>query len=239
MQHPIAVPTAPTAVGRAPKRAASRRRQLVRLQRHQRARGPRRGAAARGSRRPAPRHRSLLVLSAQTPSGADARSAARYARRSLDADAPRPRPTSPRPPRSAARISAERLAVRGRRRAPDAQRQAGCVRARRAAPAWCARACAGRYRAGDRVPVHRPGRAVRRHGARPVRDAARVPQRARATARAVARGRAANGRCSTVMFGEATTRRCSTTPPTRSRRCSRSSTRLRSCGAPGASSRPR
>ena len=117
----------------------------------------------------------LLVLSAQTATALRDH-AVRSARLSRAARTPLRCATWRSPPVLDARISWSDMALVARDAATAAEqldtvlasdepsRDAGCI----------ARPCAVGKSAGDRVPVHRAGRAALRHGARAVRDAARV-----------------------------------------------------------------
>ena len=231
----VTVPTVTHAVA-GDRRPPSRRRELVRFQRHQRAR-----RSSRKRRPPSPtqarrRRRSpphLLALSAR-----DAAALAALRARSPTAS-------------TTARIAVadicftantgrahfpQRLSVRGDS-AAELQR-ALARRCRRSSRARRGPRIGRRGRAPGRLPVHRRRCAVRRHGA-PARCArAGVPGRARCCcgrARPAARPPAARA---AACAGGTPTRR-STRRATPSRRCSRWRSRWRRCGVPGASSRRR
>ena len=198
------------------------------------------GAAGRAGRETAtverPAH--LLALSARSETALGALAGA--ARR-----APAPSPglaladvvLHARTPAARTSRTAWRVVVRRRptRRWRDAERCGGGSASARAS----ARGVPASAAAEGRVPVHRPGLAVRRAWA------ASSTRRSRCSARRSTAARRCSRRCSTVPLldvlypeaasdaGAAATRR-----RTRSRRCSRSSTRWPSCGARGASSRP-
>ena len=149
-------------------------------------------------------------------------------------------PTSPRPPRSAVRSSSERLAW-WRDSAPDARAQAGRLRrGRRCTAGRGARRGLAAYRAGDRVHVHRPGRAVPRHGPAAVRDPACVSRRRSTTAIDAAHRPLWPKPLLDVMFGDGDDAGAAERHRLHAARAVRRRVRAaRSCGAPGASSRPR
>ena len=221
--------------GRAVDGAAPRRPQLVRRRRRQRARHRRGGARGRGagrrSRRERPAARAGAVGAQRRRRCSVKPTALARLRRAHAGDASR------RPRASALNTGrkhfAHRVALVGGE--PRRSWRAG---ARRGAGAGVATGERAASAAEGRVPLHRPGLAVRRHGARAVRDAAGLPRRARSLRRDLrhaARPAAAAICCSPPTA--APTASCSTRPATRSRRSSPSSTRWPSCGSRGASSR--
>ena len=157
-------PTAADAWPRSRRRALAGR-QLVRLRRHQRPRRARGGAAGAGARRrarPAERPCSSRCRRAATRGAARARrrgwpstSPARPRRAAGRRRASPPAPAAPHLPDRGGRGRARRARSCARRRWPSSRRRALRPVARRAA--------AGGAPEG-RVPVHRPGRAVRGMG---------------------------------------------------------------------------
>ena len=197
------VPTRPTPWAPA-RRPPHRRRELVRLQRDQRAR-----RASKAPPAPAPptagpeRPRHLLhAVGARTPTRCARRRRAwpEHLERQPDAAARRRVLHRERRP-GAARAPAGGRGRRPRRgaRAPSPPRRP----ATRAAEAIAGHVGAVRPRA--RLPVHRPGRAVRGHGPRAVRDPAGLPARRSTAARrcCAAVSTAAALRCSIRRRGEA------------------------------------
>ena len=170
-RRPFFVNTTLRALGRAADDAAPRRRQLVRHRRHQRAR--RLEEAPRAARRPVRRGAwQLLLLSAQDATALDT-ATARSRRPPRDASRAVAGRRRVHAPGRAARSFAHRRAVVCRGRGDAVARAAGV----RHGAAWRPR-MAGQ-RAGRGVPVPRPGRAVRRHGARALSRRAVVPRRCR------------------------------------------------------------
>ena len=160
-----------------------RRRELVRVQRHQRARGAGRGAGRRPRSRTAAAERPRAPAGAvgEERGGAARQLAARYAahlerarrsRRSAD--------VCLQPAAGRAAIFEHRLAVVAATRGELARRSCErCIAAAEPRGRVAGQAAQRAAREGG-VPVHRAGLAVRRDGAGAVRDAAGVPRGARA-----------------------------------------------------------
>ena len=171
--------------------AAPGRPQLVRRRRRQRARHRRGGAGAGCDAAPGAAPRAPGARA-----GALGASTATALRRQLDGLAA----ALDRTPATASRRP--RLQPQHRPEAPAAPRRARGVVARRAARGDRPRRRSARRRgrrrsaAEGRVPVHRPGLAVRRHGPAALRHAAGVPRGARPLRRGLRR-RCSSGRCAT------------------------------------------
>ena len=218
------------AVG-AQRHAAPRRRQLVRRRRHERARRRRGGAAAAGDHRRRPEHRCSSRCR-------------RGARPALD-DRDAPTRRAPRPPPGA-----------GPRRRRVTRCTSGGGTSAIAAPSRCrattiaprASAVARRHRARSRrsevvaatpgrLHVPGPGLAVSGHGRRALRDRAGRPRHHRRLLRdppTRPRLRPARRALPVRRSPRAAPPTSCATPPSRSRRCSSSSTRWPSCGGRGA-----
>ena len=216
----------------ASRRAATDRGcQLVRVQRDERARRDRGGACRSGSDpgdRPAGASRESVREERGGAACAGARSARDVARRAQPVA--RRRRLHGQYRTGAVRASRGACGTVGRRGRGSAVRARRGPRRRRAS-----RGRRGSRPAACGLPVHGAGRAVRGHGTGAVRDAADLPDDPRPVRRDPAVPPVPSAAVGAVPGG-GRARDGSTRRPTRSRRCSPSSTRSPSCGDRGASS---
>ena len=204
------------------RRAAPRRRQLVRHRRHQRPRGPGRGAAAPRAVRAPPAPGSCCCSRRETARGARSRHGRTWPTHLRAAPGGCTWPTWPTRSRSAGAPFAHRRA----RRAAETREDAVARPCRRATPAGLRPALAEPGEPPGGVPVPGPGRAVRGHGRgtlpRPSRSSASRSTAARELL-APAPGAATCATCSTRPEArrEEAARAARRRPRSPSRRCSR------------------